>query len=453
MAFKAREFVIDQEDIFKNDRLSRIEEVKNLSLLLTNITAPIVLSVNAPWGTGKTAFLKMLHAHIESTGSSAIYFSAWETDFANDPLLAFLGEMNEEVSKIINGNSRKQDAWNRAKQAGSYIVNKVPTALEALPVVGDLAGEMAGDIIDRYVKNKSEIERFKTNIKSLLTDKKGKHQKLYVFIDELDRCRPTYAIEFFERIKHILDIEGVVFVLAMDKEQLSHSVKAIYGDDFESIGYLKRFIDIEYILIKPELDKFIDQLYDTFGFNAFFEARSKFKEFEHDASHLKSVFKVIANAKNYSLRDIEQLMARINLVILTTKENVYLYPALLTLLLATKESDPEVYQDYINPKSMPNKMINHFHHLVPEQERLGSFSCALIEAQILGPKEENTGNIYEQHIANVRNKSTDDPARKYSADIVWLVENSHEGRLGFVDLKHLVSRIELIEKFNFSEEE
>lgn len=65
------------------------------------------------------------------------------------------------------------------------------------------------------------------------------------FIDELDRCRPTFAIELLERIKHLFDIQNIVFVLSIDKEQLEASTAAAYGSAINAPEYLRRFIDLE----------------------------------------------------------------------------------------------------------------------------------------------------------------------------------------------------------------
>ncbi|QDE47832.1 hypothetical protein EIN43_17235 [Enterobacter hormaechei] len=64
----------------------------------------------------------------------------------------------------------------------------------------------------------------------------------FIFIDELDRCRPNYAIDMLETIKHLFDINNVVFVIATDKEQLSHSICSVYGSGFDATRYLDRFL-------------------------------------------------------------------------------------------------------------------------------------------------------------------------------------------------------------------
>lgn len=468
MEFKARKITVDPSDPYKNDCLSRRGDVDNLSLLLRNIASPIVLSVNAPWGQGKTTFLEMLHADLKSKSCKSVFFSAWETDFASDPLLAFLGEMNEVMSGFASEGSAKSEAWKTAKKAGVHILKKGIPALVKIGTAGIVdidkvvEGEvtkitegLSKDLIDQYTKDKSEINAFKDNLKTVLKTSDNSFEKLYIFVDELDRCRPTYAIELLERIKHLLDIEGLVFVLAMDKEQLSHSVKAIYGNDFDSIGYLKRFIDIEYSLPRVELDDFIDKLYKSFGFDQFFENRKKYSELQYDYKHLKDVFKLIAKAKKYSLRDVEQFITRINLVILSTGESTYLHPALLTFLLMVKDSNSELYIDFIDSNSTPERMIEYLYALIPPEERLDSNECKLIEGLLISAKmgrysgNKRLGQSLEYHQQNIKDENCNEVQKYYSNDVINIAEKP--GGAGHaVSLGDLVSRIELSEKFQFS---
>lgn len=97
LEFKVKKIKVDLENPFEQDKLKRKPDVDNVSLLLRNISSPIVFSVNAPWGDVKTTFLEMLYADLLNKECTAIYFSAWETDFARNPLLAFLGEMNQAL--------------------------------------------------------------------------------------------------------------------------------------------------------------------------------------------------------------------------------------------------------------------------------------------------------------------------------------------------------------------
>jgi predicted KAP-like P-loop ATPase len=90
------------------------------------------------------------------------------------------------------------------------------------------------------------------------SDSEGKLEKpMFVFIDELDRCRPTYAIELLETVKHLFDIPDLIFVIATDTEQLQHSVKSVYGEGFDASRYLYRFFNRSFSLKKPDVLEFI----------------------------------------------------------------------------------------------------------------------------------------------------------------------------------------------------
>lgn len=123
MKLKNKALDIPSDNIFQNDKLSRSDSVKNITLLLRNVSSPLVFSVNGPWGAGKTTYLRMLHESLIVSESKSIYFSAWETDFAVDPLLAFLGEMNVGLSKFLTGNLKKaKHGRKRRKQVRIFCV-------------------------------------------------------------------------------------------------------------------------------------------------------------------------------------------------------------------------------------------------------------------------------------------------------------------------------------------
>jgi hypothetical protein len=80
---------------------------------------------------------------------------------------------------------------------------------------------------------------------------------IFIFVDELDRCSPTYAVSMLEEIKHIFDVPGVIFVLGMQPAQLAMSIKGVYGTDFDGATYLERLISYRFNLARPSLDDFV----------------------------------------------------------------------------------------------------------------------------------------------------------------------------------------------------
>ena len=167
---------------------------------------------------------------------------------------------------------------------------------------------------------------------------------IYIFIDELDRCRPTYAVLLLEAIKHIFGVSGFYFIVATNKTELSHSVKAIYGSEFDALTYLRRFFDQEYILPKPDNDKFASYLMKRFRF------KSEDRLFTPiEASKLSSdtildsiavTFSLLATALDVSPRDQIQAAMQLKTIILTVKYNViHVVYLIFIIMLRLKRED------------------------------------------------------------------------------------------------------------------
>jgi hypothetical protein len=88
---------------------------------------------------------------------------------------------------------------------------------------------------------------------------------IIVIIDELDRCRPNYAIRMLEEIKHFFEVPGVVFILGLHGGQLSKSVSAVYGAEFDSEDYLRRFFTRRYELRTSHVVELAAVIFDEWG--------------------------------------------------------------------------------------------------------------------------------------------------------------------------------------------
>lgn len=132
-----------------------------------------------------------------------------------------------------------------------------------------------------------------------------------VLVDELDRCRPNYAIEMLEVIKHFFKTDNFVFVVATDTDQLVHSIAAVYGAGFDAAQYLKRFFDRKASLAEPDLVEYLSFKLQTQ------ESYSHLNPFPvgfyTDLRTLK--IEIIAKLANYyqlKIRDIDQLLNKLN---------------------------------------------------------------------------------------------------------------------------------------------
>ncbi len=109
-------------------------------------------------------------------------------------------------------------------------------------------------IFEEFTARQEHKELFR----KLTENIRGEHGYLLICIDELDRCRPTFAIETLEVVKHFFDLPNVIFVFSLDMEQLHRSIKTVYGD-IDSMGYLQRFFDYQTSLPKPNLQRFLEE--------------------------------------------------------------------------------------------------------------------------------------------------------------------------------------------------
>lgn len=464
MKLKLKPIQFDPNDPFKSDLLERKEEILNLSLLASNVNSPAVIAIDSRWGTGKTTFIKLWEQHLKAENAPSLYFNAWETDFSEDPLVSFLGEMNEGLKNLIGASKKTSEAWEKTKAAGSQLAKRGIPALIRIGTAGIIdadkiiedemvkaAGSLASDALDNYLNQKEAITEFHKALASFVENSaNGKH--LVIFVDELDRCRPNYAIELLERIKHLFNIEGLVFVLALDKEQLGHSIEAVYGSGIDSVGYLRRFIDFEYQLKKPDASKYIESLLKSLQLEEFFNPRNQYRELKYDQEHLKNVFTMLALGLELSLREIEQFLASINIAIRTAKENEYLFPALLVFLIISKHFKPSSYQRYISDAGDESELIDYLYQIVPERKRDESFECALVEGLLIAAKsdwfrkEEST--ILQKHKHTLQDEGLNYKDKQYSETVVNVV-NRPAGSGQGVNLNLLKDRIEWLSRFEF----
>lgn len=345
-------FEIDTDNPFNNDQLRREDEVKSLTSVFEILDNQIVLAINSKWGTGKTTFLKMWNQYLKNEGYKTIFFNAWENDYVEEPFIAFVDEIRESVNdenKIRGFMEKAKDvglalAKQSPKMVSKVIKNKTGFDSEELVSDDELTG-MISEKIDNYNKNKKSVNKFKKELgKVALKEFEQNSKPMIIFVDELDRCRPDYAICLLERIKHFFNVQNIIFILGIDKEALTNSIRVIYGEQTDINGYLTRFIDFEYKLKQGSNTQYVKYLFGKYKFNLIFEKRN-FRDTlseEYNYYDFIEVVEQVAVGFNLSLRDIEKLIIEIYMII---KANIkrYVYPYPLIMLCAIKRINKDVY--------------------------------------------------------------------------------------------------------------
>jgi hypothetical protein len=217
---------------------------------------------------------------------------------------------------------------------------------------------MAGDLVEQFNEKSTANENFIKLIKESLKQL-PENQNLVIFIDELDRCRPTYAIELLERIKHLFNIKRLVFVLSTDTEQLSHSICAVYGNNFDAKKYLNRFIDLDYLLKEPDLKMYIKNRFQSLWIHETKTLKEK-DEIEETNLSLIDLINFFAKRLDLDLRSVNLMTTRLVLILLTFSKLCRVSKldeiAILTLLFL-RQYNYELYKKYQTSQSEIEEII------------------------------------------------------------------------------------------------
>jgi len=248
---------------FEKDIFHRKAYGEQLQYLIVNTSDEMVIALDAPWGEGKSTFIRMWQGHLRESDIQSIYFDSFENDYQESPFLALAGEIFEliEDDDIEEKSQFKEKTVSALKTFGRVSLRvgmKTVTAGLLDETIFDDTGtdkdaaKEVSDIVDKYVatqlesvtKNKQSLIDFREYLAEL-PNKLGVNGKPIIFIiDELDRCKPTFALAVIEIVKHLFSVPNITFVLVMNRDQLEESVRCEYGIGVEAEKYLQKFVTL-----------------------------------------------------------------------------------------------------------------------------------------------------------------------------------------------------------------
>ena len=370
------------------------------------------IALDGRWGSGKTFFVKQEQMIINAKNpvsdmaeekrksilgkltfnnveedcrddsALAVYYDAWEHDNDKDPIVSIVYEIIKQLSI-------------------KYAFSDTDKAIKvAASVVDFFTGRNLGEIKEALESN-NPISKFKEErdieekLKEFFSDVLNERgNRLVVFIDELDRCRPSYAVQLLERIKHYLEDDRITFVFSVNLGELQHTVKHYYGNEFDACRYLDRFFDLRIELPPADITRFyaligLDNSYvvekvcrriiEYYGFQLrdttrfYRTVRTAIYEPTHDSSKWNFLFPE---------GEARQLML------------LYIIPVVIGLRIA----DMKAYQEFIMGKS-PETLLNIFSgsdigHWAVENMLNNDESYMEMENKRLVTKEEKLKELY-----------------------------------------------------------
>ncbi|WP_424046061.1 KAP family P-loop NTPase fold protein [Neisseria sicca] len=276
------------------DEFNRKPIAENIIRLLTS---PIDLSpmvIDGGWGTGKTKFCQKLIQFMQEQHPDyrPVYIDAFRSDHSGEPLLALFakiikactpedtseqpseqrkdltkeiakaaGFVMKTVAKAAVGHVLKQNTDDLVEEF-QQIMNGNQDADSLAETVTDAAATIVSYTIDatveallkEQIEAEKNLETLRACLKRLATAK-----PIILFIDELDRCRPDYAVDMLEVIKHVFDVENVKVVLVTNTKQLRAAINHRYGAEVDAHKYLDKFLKYSFALPDKVVARFEDE--------------------------------------------------------------------------------------------------------------------------------------------------------------------------------------------------
>ena len=326
---------IDDRDGFNGTDIFGYEAFgTNLAALIESLEGPCVIALDGDWGSGKTVFAKQWAGLLRNRGTAVIYFDAFAADSGDDPLFDIASQL---FAAGPEGEARAEFAKGAVALAkeliplvagaglsavsggllGPEAVKRVISGLTEAREAEEDAGEEVSMAFRRRLEGSNDRAAALTSFRESLialaaemrtraleetggTSENGRARPVVVIIDELDRCKPSYALHLLENLKHVFGVESICFVLVTNLHQLAQVVSSQYGVTDAHV-YLEKFVHATFIL--PEKQRYarnreyIRHLFqDVMGF----EGNSYLREpielaVSHTETSLRGIERVIPN--------------------------------------------------------------------------------------------------------------------------------------------------------------
>lgn len=465
MILKNREIEIESGSPFQNDVLNRQDSAEVLTQFVISTQDPMVVCIDAPWGQGKTTFLKMWEQHLRDNSIPTIYFNAWENDFTDDALVSIIGEISSGIEEFstLEDVSKTKEYLSKAKGFGVTLLKRsVPVAAKVATAgaldldkvteqaLAGFAESIAKEELDSYEKSKKTLSAFRESLQELATSITSHEdpKPLVFIIDELDRCRPDFSIEVLEKAKHFFNVSNIIFVLGADKTQLGHSIKAVYGQDLNVNGYLRRFIDFDYLLPSPEKGLFIKALFKKFDFNSYFSTKTG-RDSRYEGKQALEMFSELCEIYNLTLREQEHCCSLLSLAIRTTPSDLDLYPLFLCYLIVLKVKEPDLYKSFVNEEMTPSALFEHLSAKEGAEDLVSNNYGAVLETYIMTCKSyrHGTDDVTAKYNSIVESTSASEEQKVRAKRILELINKfDWDGGVGIFG--YLVNKIEIASRFS-----
>ena len=361
---------------WSDDALQRegiASELSELTATLARGDESATIALDGGYGTGKTFILQRWVQELQDQGRVAVYYNAWENDCDDDPLVSLIEALASD-GKAKWG----QKTWGALNEVMEGVVRKY-TGVDTQKVRKAVTDGKTPGLLDVAAARRTSRQTLKKLLADLV-DSTGDEDAfgVVVVIDELDRCRPTFATELMERVKHVLNVRGLVFVFGVNMVALRETVKAVYGN-IDAHQYLLRMFTTTLHMppgvafqehgSRSHWRSYLEHLADRHRLREFCANHQGLKE---DLEHSLQLLKLAAIAGGFTPRELERVMWLIGKVasssLLPDGRATVMFPEVTLLLAVARVKDPDAYYRTASIPDNGQAVVDSFCELIHEPD-------------------------------------------------------------------------------------
>ena len=205
----------------------------------------LTLAVYGDWGMGKTTLLRAVEQRVRSRCRVA-WFDMWEYKNQQNVIAYLL----DAIAASLPPDSEVATAMRRLARTAlaSASVKAGAVQFSGKDLLGELDQLWAGPRLETetlrgYVAAWQEASGDQAN-----------EARIVVMVDNLDRCLGVHAVELLEQITTLFGFQGVIFLVAAQKDRLIKAIGEKYElEDEEAAVYLEKIVQVEFQV--PGLDE------------------------------------------------------------------------------------------------------------------------------------------------------------------------------------------------------
>lgn len=369
-----------EADIWADDRLGFADIGQSFTNIIQTIDDSKVISIEAPFGYGKTFFRERWAEQLRAEGELVIEIDALQSDHSGDPLVTFVGALLSAQPRsgepIKQSTKEKWQKWggilSRAtlkaflREGAEEVINAgaewakgetpdldgIDQAIDALKNgLSSAAAQMIATHLAAEEARKIELPAQIDALRDTLTEGL-KHKRIVIIVDKLDRCHPEYAISLLEAMKLVFGRDGFVFILMVNPNYLEDVAKHRFGFKAEDELYLEKFIDLRFKLpiTKGGLGAYAGEMTrnillkipygkeDIFGVEAAAELATQ-----------------ICSQGRFSVRQIRGAILRVDLVTRCYQRKAIDLPLLVALALCSLDKTEQIHVNAFLPRARLTK--------------------------------------------------------------------------------------------------